>query len=387
MGSVMVIRSVSEHLIDPGHPKMDIESLIVSLDGRRVAYIARPSRSRRMVVVDGQWQKEYDSIAKESLAFSPHNQRLAYLARSEGEGVLVIDGEERRWPHVYGDGEFLMFSPNGQRIASLGMPDADSFGVVVDGEEHYPYEEIINLVFSPDSRRIAYVASRGNNWLYVVDGEEHGQWDDSFNFLPKPVTREQVFAPSGERVAYVARPRGKQYVVMNGQEHPRFDEIVNGTLVCSPNGKRVAYVGKTKGGWDDTYAVVVDGQRKEQQYDFPRTPIVFSPDSQHVAYVSCGAAGFLHMETICQVVIDGTAGNGYHGVAASPESRWRWRSASPESGCLFFDSAELLHYMASKKDGIYLVEEPFRNQRAYVKRTIRDVSSISSQEQAMRNAR
>jgi hypothetical protein len=51
--------------------------------------------------------------------------------------------------------------------------------VVVDGIEGKQYDSIGEgtLVFSPDSRRVAYAAQAANKWFVVVDGSEGKGYD------------------------------------------------------------------------------------------------------------------------------------------------------------------------------------------------------------------
>ena len=49
--------------------------------------------------------------------------------------------------------------------------------MVVDGKEGKQYDMIEGLIFSPDSRRVAYAAQRGNKHVVVVDKQEGNQYD------------------------------------------------------------------------------------------------------------------------------------------------------------------------------------------------------------------
>ena len=53
-----------------------------------------------------------------------------------------------------------------------------------------------NIIFSPDSRRVAYVAQRGNNWFMVVDGKP----GPAYNAL-----WDADFSPDSRHVAYEGR--------------------------------------------------------------------------------------------------------------------------------------------------------------------------------------
>jgi len=174
--SEVVRRSVSEYLIGLVHPNMQKHSLVISPDGRRVAYVARASEGKDMVVVDGEAQKEYEFVKDASLVFSPDSQRLAYIARvSAGETFIVLDREEQAF---YYDIDDMIFSPDSQRVAFLAEIEVSAGSVkvlwddeedkyeltgfkviaVVDGQEQSQYDNIASTTFNPDSQRLAYMA-------------------------------------------------------------------------------------------------------------------------------------------------------------------------------------------------------------------------------------
>ena len=66
-----------------------------------------------------------------------------------------------------------------------------------------------SLTVSPDSRRVAYVARRGNKLLVVVDSVEGAEYDGIGRL---------IFSPGGEHVAYVAGRGAHSLVVVDGVE-------------------------------------------------------------------------------------------------------------------------------------------------------------------------
>ncbi len=58
-----------------------------------------------------------------------------------------------------------------------GAIAGNTWFVVVDGKEAKRYDGIGTLIFSPDSKRMAYVAGAGNKYFVVVDGKEGKQYD------------------------------------------------------------------------------------------------------------------------------------------------------------------------------------------------------------------
>jgi len=231
----MVDRTVSELLIDQGHPSRIGESVIISPDCTRVAYVARAGR-KQLVVVDGREANYYDAVERRSLIFCSDSKRLAFVARAEKRRFVVVNGREQKRFDKIEKGS-LVFSPDGQRLAYVARAEKKRF-VVLNDQEQKRFDKIEkgSLVFSPDSQRLAYVARAGKMWV-VVDGQT--QYD----------TMEEsslVFSPDSRRLAYVARAEKKQFVVVNGREQKHYDWIEKGSLVFSPDSQRLAYVAGEK---------------------------------------------------------------------------------------------------------------------------------------------
>ena len=141
-------------------------------------------------------------------------------------------------------------------------------------------------------------------------------------------------SPCSKRVAYGAQVGDKWFVVVDGEEQKQYDGIGASGPIFSPCSRRVAYGAQV----GDKWFVVVDG-KEEKQYDgiMEGTPI-FCPDSKRVAYgAQVGDKWF--------VVVDGEEGKQYDGIVTLG------------GGKIIFDSPDSLHYLASKGNSVYLVEE------------------------------
>ena len=137
-----------------------IPQLIISADGRRVAYVARRGE-RYVVVVDGVEGKPYRLIKYVDVCFSSDSKRVAYAAWRDPMDVVVVDGVEGKPYHSIGQ-ESLCFSRDGKRLAYVGWENNDRDLVIVDGVEGKFYGiKWGSLQFSPDSKRVAYVAGKG----------------------------------------------------------------------------------------------------------------------------------------------------------------------------------------------------------------------------------
>jgi hypothetical protein len=289
----------------------------VSLDGSRVAYVARPSaapEAKCFLVVDDKPGKEYDEIAVAGIVFGPDSKHLAYAARQGKEWRVVLDGKEgpaydalgndaAKLPGLYGP----LFSLKGNRLAYAAKKDG-KWLMVVDGEAGPAYDaigseaqvfpECYGLRFSPDGKHVAYTARKGETWRVVADGKPGAEYDN--------VRGETLhYSPDSAALAYVAEKDGRRVLVVNGQESPPYEEIellgdpARGFSLFSPDGKRTAYTVKSGEKW----LVAVDGKLGKEAYDVIGF-IVFSPDSRHVAYEG-------RTEQLRSVVVDGVAGPVY----------------------------------------------------------------------------
>lgn len=139
-------------------------------------------------------------------------------------------------------------SPDGRRVAYTVYtnPDSDTDTgcyAVVDGVAGKPYDgcvgeahhghPVFQFIFSPDSRRIAYPARRGNKWLFVVDGDEGKEYDGVWL---------GQFSPDSRHFAYVAPLGGKMCCVLDGVEGKAYDNVEH--LRFSPDSERVVYVAR-----------------------------------------------------------------------------------------------------------------------------------------------
>jgi len=156
---------------------------VFSPDSKRAACIAMEGQ-KYSVIVDGTPGKQYDNV--HSLTWSTDGKRLAYAAQSGGRYFCVIDGVEGK-PYLGVDG--ITFSPDSKRLAYIAeMPQKagenapaaqERICVVVNGVEGTAYQQIARpeyerqrIVFSADSKHLAYYAVAGNTTYIVVDGAE-----------------------------------------------------------------------------------------------------------------------------------------------------------------------------------------------------------------------
>jgi hypothetical protein len=127
------------------------------------------------------------------------------------------------------------------------------------------------VVFSPDSRHVAYPARFGERWTVVHDGEVGAMWDG---------VGPPVFSRAGGRLAYAVLDGSDWRVVADGAPGEPFDSLYAGSITFDPTGTRIAYAAG-RDGWS---YVVVDGEQGPRYGGIGK--ITFSPDGSRVAYAA-----------------------------------------------------------------------------------------------------
>lgn len=214
----------------------DDRSFLLSADGDHIVYAAGKG-----MVHDN---KYFDLGQKADLPYSlsPDGKRWACRAGNK----IVIDanaGKEYLFPaNEYGRTEVpLVFSPDSKQIAytagqkvnvknDKGDEVEKYFQFAVrDGVEQKQFAWVSpNLVFSPDSRRLAYLASdkaeKDAQRYLTVDGVKFGK---AYGVQP-------VFSPDSRSIGFVASRPGESFAVLDNQEQKAYDAI-------GPAGTRVGF--------------------------------------------------------------------------------------------------------------------------------------------------
>lgn len=122
--------------------------------------------AKRRLVHKGQEGPEYDSILH--TAMSRDGEHVAYVGKRGEEWFLVKDGGES----VLEGFSWLQLSPDGKHVGLATMVGPGKFRVTLDGNVLGEYEFAFPLMFSEDSKHLAYKTRRGKMSWVLIDGME-----------------------------------------------------------------------------------------------------------------------------------------------------------------------------------------------------------------------
>jgi hypothetical protein len=251
---------------DKGYDSIDIDFGMFSLDSKRTAYRAvnygenPPSDNEWFVVIDGEEGDEYQTA--DEVTFSPDSKHVAYVA----DNGVYLDRVEVKSPPggTVCEDKGLLFSPDSEHLVYVVMLN-DRQSVVVDGVPGKQYDKIDTIVFSPDSNHLAYTYEgnlsytlKGNPGIIIIDGEE------------KEITEGTVcrlmFSPDSKRLAYIEsksewRPGENYRIIVDRKKGEKYEDIRD--IIFSPDSKHIIYINLYGG----KMFVVVD-KTEGKDYDF-----------------------------------------------------------------------------------------------------------------------
>lgn len=209
---------------------------VFSADGRHEAHLIAEvvGNNATQVVVDGQPGPKHPAVFNAQL--SPDGRHVAYLACDRQKYFEVFDGKPGpEYDRITGQ----ILSPDGRRIAyeaRIGVPGSDFHGrpitndtemaqpfIVVDGTPGPKYDGVYQLIFSPDSRHVAYEAYKNGHWLVVLDTKEGVAYSHIWGLK---------FSTDGQHLAYVAaKENGKNMsdrmvAVVDGHESREYEMVL-----------------------------------------------------------------------------------------------------------------------------------------------------------------
>jgi hypothetical protein len=267
-----------------------IQSLKMSPNGKRYGYATVADRAW-IPVIDGVAYKSFsraDSLGEIELQISADGKRWAFTSITPNntgyQYRAVIDG--KAGPNYFRVKE-LQFSPDGKRVgyvAGVGTSTRDERQfLVLDGKKTgLEYRDIRVLRFSPDSRRYMAEGLTDAGSFVIVDGKEsEALYQAAMDFR---------FSNSG-RYTYTGRLKSqpREQLIIDGTPHTEITELTKNTLWFSPDGNRLIFGGTTKYPNTSSYldGKIIDLPIMNNMGPVPwKQPAVFSPDSKHVVFMS-----------------------------------------------------------------------------------------------------
>ncbi len=238
-------------------PYEDITAPFFSSDGEHIAFPAKQAGMWRMIV-DGKDQAlTFDRIFRGVASFGEHRfprfsqsgQRLGYLGRRKKDWFAVLEGKEipvGRGPGFawYDPPQCVSFSDDLRRVAYVQKhPEGKGLAVFVDGQPGASSDWPSCPVFSPDGKQFAYVAERGKVQFVVVDGQAGPPFKSILTFDGIPAIS---FSPDSRRIAYLAwqqtdkEEKGKVIEVISGAMREVAEKEKMQMLVHPPTSLRTA---------------------------------------------------------------------------------------------------------------------------------------------------
>jgi len=251
----------------------DAGSLVISPDGRHLAYVSKAGNKKR-VVADGVLQPEFDDIPEAGLTeagktpairFSPDSQQVAYVAKIGNGMAVMLDGKPGKICDKIIVGRFL-FSPDSKHVAVVSeVGEKNKERVVLDSAEGVIYDYIEDLLprFSKDSQHLFYIARTGDQAFLIKDGKAVANGASLSNL---------TFSPDAKRFAYTLRNAEKWQVILDATPGKEYDSIGN-NLLFSQDSAHFFYTARHSG----TDVIVLDNKEIDTQGTISEGVYAFDP--------------------------------------------------------------------------------------------------------------
>lgn len=213
--------------------KLGLGSICLSPDGQGYAYVSK-NKGNGYITCDGKKYGPFIMEDRPSFGFGPEGKHFWILAyqgdNRDKRHCFIYDGQELSFI-PYG-GSSPTFSPDGTRMAFRSL--APEFGekrvnpergyvMVIDGKPSSVYSGLGTPVFSPDSKHLAFWASKGSHRsvdkFIVLDGKEiavgpYAMLDSS----------PMLFSPNSEDIWY-STTGSDSWLVRNDQSVCRYEHM------------------------------------------------------------------------------------------------------------------------------------------------------------------
>jgi Tol biopolymer transport system component len=260
---------------------------VFTQDGSTAAWLME-SRGKQRLVYKGVAGPAYDSILAPP-RFLPGSTTPVYLAKL-GDDYFVVVGDRRLGPYN-SVGEPLEISDGAAQPYGFVAGASGRDVIVINGQTLAEVPGAVSLRLGPTPGQFAYVTKKGDgysvSWAQLIGSpKELGPYTD---------VQSVRFSPDGKRLAFVATRGNRSFAVVDGQENRAYPDVVIGPIF-STDSSRVAYAAwKT----DEKLVVVVDGRESNEYDDIGRDSIVFSPQGTHLAFTArSGSRWFVVVDNV-----------------------------------------------------------------------------------------
>lgn len=231
------------------------------LDG--VNYVDKEWREEHFIVTDFEESKMYYDVGY--VWFWSNNEPIFTAITNESWGILFKDGVE----YENSSSRELAFSPDFSSFTLVQRKD-DKKWIFKDWEKLKEYDivDLWNLAYSPDGKRFAYKVHdyKDPRGEFIVEGwKEWKKYDDVWFILS--------FSPDSKKLIYVAKEDWDEFVVMNWEEWNKYDIIedldwedywrIQPYVKFSPNWENMYYIWRK-----DWKRVIVENGVENTSYDW-----------------------------------------------------------------------------------------------------------------------
>lgn len=261
----------------PGTEGLVIEKVYFSPDGNHFAALCDTKTNARFMLIDGKKGDEYPAIASQVVndsgahwryvtwtqnrndfgdldpplpGFTADSSKFVYVANSNGRLFLVINDDES---NAFTNMLQPVLSPVGHRVAAAGFAPDNTQHLLVDGRDTSEgHRRISQLTFSPLGTHFAFIL---DSYTLCVDG----------TVQPGTMMGNYLFSPDDQHFAYETNDNGQQCLVVDGKVISAKAGMVN-HIFFSPDSNHVCWVSTgnlaVQGypGTKDSILLYVDGE-------------------------------------------------------------------------------------------------------------------------------
>lgn len=261
----------------PGYASVTAISL--QPEGNSFAYGACVGKnSCRLVVDDKAASDEYQNMSPPQ--YSADGKHLGFSGGREKASHIVVDGHDAGPPVGYYDPNHWGFDSAGRLYAAASTNFKWTY-LIGDKLGPMVYDVISPIAFSPDGQHYAYGGAN------VHQGFGKLKMDATIVLDGRP---GQIYEGSGMAGAWTAVVLGEVAIAPAGVQVLLADFFGVSDPAFSPDGKLAYAVRQGKGD-----VVVMSGEEAGPALDELLSPIVFSRDAKHSAYVGAQGASFLEV--------------------------------------------------------------------------------------------